>query len=120
LVDDYNGGANNSFNELPILFNALVTNQFPVNSNLHHEEMANSYVSAIAAALQEFQLGLPTQVYEDLAWSGLEETDIFNLLHPIGSSSRERIRNRKAAEQTGNPIGQGTPNQQNPMGQPCN
>ncbi len=120
LVDDYNMGATNSFNELPILFNAAVVNHFPIGPNLHHEEIANSYVSAIAAALQEFQPGLPQQVYDDLAWSGLEKTSIFNTLYPQGSTSRERILNRKTAEQTGNSIAQGTPNQQNPMGQPCN
>ena len=71
LVDDYNMGATNSFNELPILFNAAVVNQFPIGPNLHHEEIANSYVNAIAAALQEFQPGLPQQVYDDLAWGGI-------------------------------------------------
>jgi hypothetical protein len=120
LVDDYNMGATNSFNQLPILFSAAVVNHFPIGPNLHHEEIANSYVSAIAAALQEFQPGLPQQVYDDLAWSGLEKTSIFNTLYPQGSTVRERILNRKTAEQTGNSIAQGTPNQQNPMGQPCN
>lgn len=120
LVDDFNMGANNSFNELPILFNAAVINHSPLNPELHHEEIANSYVYAIATALEEFQPGLPEQVYTDLAWSGLETTNIFNLMHPEGSSSRERILNRKAAEQTGNPVGQGTPNEQTPLGLPCN
>lgn len=120
LVDDFNMGANNSFNELPILFNAAVINHTPLNPELHHEEIANSYVYAIATALEEFQPGLPEQVYTDLAWSGLETTNIFNLMHPVGSSSRERILNRKAAEQTGNPVGQGTPNEQTPLGLPCN
>ncbi len=120
LVDDYNMGATNSFNELPILFNAAVVNKFPIGPDLHHEEIANSYVNAIAAALQEFQPGLPQQVYDDLAWSGLEKTNIFNTLYPQGSTSRERILNRKTAEQTGNSIAQGTPNQQSPMGQACN
>ncbi|RTZ08146.1 hypothetical protein EKL98_02175 [Flavobacterium bomense] len=120
LVDDYNMGATNSFNELPILFNAAVVNQFPIGPDLHHEEIANSYVNAIAAALQEFQPGFPQQVYDDLAWGGLYGTSIFDTLLPVGNPNRERIINRYACEQTGNPQGLGTTNQQNPMGQPCN
>jgi hypothetical protein len=59
-------------------------------------------------------------VYDDLAWSGLEGTDIFNTLDPPGSSSRQRIQNRKGAEQTGSSVGQGTPQEQLNYGQPCN
>lgn len=120
LVDDYNMGANNSFNEFPVLFNAAVVNKFPIDPNLHHEEIANSYVNAIADAIKEFQPGLSQQVYDDLAWNGLEKTSIFNKKYPQGSISKERVLNRKAAEQTGNSIAQGTPNEQTPMGQPCN
>lgn len=83
-------------------------------------KIATDYVNAIASALQEYQPGLPQQVYDDLAWAGLEDTTIFNTLHPVGSSSRQRILNRKAAEQTGHPIGQGTPQEQTNYGQPCN
>ncbi|MFV5701485.1 hypothetical protein ACM55F_06395 [Flavobacterium sp. XS2P12] len=120
VIDDYNMGATNSFNELPILFNAAVTNHFPIGPNLHHEEIANSYVSAIAAALKEFQPGLSQQVYDDLAWGGLYGTPIFDTLLPVGNPNRERIINRYACEQTGSPVGQGTANLQSPMGQPCN
>jgi hypothetical protein len=87
---------------------------------LTHEEIANSYVFAISEALKEFQPGLPQQVYDDMAWSGLEGTTIFDTLHPLGSDSRQRILNRKAAEQTGHPVGQGTLQEQINLGQPCN
>lgn len=120
MADDYNTGVTNSFNELPILFNAAVVNHFPIGPDLHHEEIANSYVNAIASALQEFQPGLPMQIYEDLAWAGLNGTPIFDVKFPVGNPNRQRILNRGACEQNGTPIGQGTPNQQNPMGQPCN
>lgn len=60
------------------------------------------------------------QVYEDIAWGGLMETSSFDVLHPANSVSRQRIMNRTAAEQTGNPIAGGTPNEQLPYGQPCN
>jgi hypothetical protein len=51
----------------------------------------------------------------------------FNIINNSGISgtlleflNRERVLNRKATEQTGNSIAQGTPNEQTPMGQPCN
>ena len=47
--------------------------------------MTTDYVYDIEVALQEFQPGLPQQVYDDLAWSGLEGTNIFNILYPEGS-----------------------------------
>ncbi len=119
LTDDFNIGANNSFNELPILFNAAVTKKFPINTEIHHQEIANSYTSAINAALQEYQPGLDQQVYHDMAWGGLIGTAIFNVNFPVGDPNRERIINRYASEQTGNSQGQGT-TQQNPVGQPCN
>jgi hypothetical protein len=118
LVDDYNAGATNSFNELPILFNAAVSKKYPINPELHHEEIANSYVNAIASALKEFQPNLPQQVYEDLAWAGLMDTDIFKIRYPEGSTSWQRIRNRIAAEQSGRSVSDGGINQDN-YGQPC-
>lgn len=82
--------------------------------------MATDYVNAIAAGLQEYQPGLPQQVYQDLAWGGVQEAPIFDTLFPVGNAERQRIINRYATEQTGHPIGQGTPNEHNPVGQPCN
>jgi hypothetical protein len=121
LVDDYNAGATNSFNELPVLFQKFVDKTYPGSSDMaHHEEIANSYVAAIASALQEYQPGLPDQIYSDLAWAGLNNTQIFNVKFPVGNPNRQRILNRGACEQTGQPVGQGTSNQQNPTGQPCN
>ncbi|MCZ8297127.1 MAG: hypothetical protein O9297_07905 [Flavobacterium sp.] len=109
-----------TFPELWEYYVSVCDNQYPSNQLSHHEQIANKYVSAIANALQEFQPGLPQQVYDDLAWSGLEGTNVFNTLHPIGSSSRQRILNRKAAEQSGHPIAEGTPQEQINYGQPCN
>lgn len=120
LLDDYNSGATNSFNELPIIYNAFVVNKQNFNPNLTHEEIANSYVVAISAALQEYQPGLDQQVYDDMAWGGLIGTPIFDTLFPAGNPNLARITNRYTSEQTGNPQGQGTANQQNPLGQPCN
>jgi hypothetical protein len=82
---------------------------------------------AIARALQEYQTGIPVpigtspnQIYSDLAWGELSKTPVFDVLFPVGSSDAQRILNRYAAEQTGHPIGQGTPQEQTQIGQPCN
>lgn len=45
----------------------------------------NSYVNAIASALQEYQPGLPQQVYDDMAWAGLNNTPIFDTKFPVGT-----------------------------------
>jgi hypothetical protein len=45
---------------------------------------------------------------------------VFDALFPVGNPNRQRIINRYACEGAGFAIGQGTPNQQNPIGQPCN
>ena len=82
LLDDYNVGATNSFYELPILYNAFQNHISNLNANLTHEEIANSYVNAISAALKEYQPGLPQQVYDDMAWGGLIGTPIFNNIFP--------------------------------------
>lgn len=81
--------------------------------------MATDYVNAIASALQEFQPGLDQQIYDDLAWGSLQEAPIFDILYPVGSSSRERIINRYNSEAVGHSIGQGI-NEQVPVGLTCN
>lgn len=81
---------------------------------------SNYFITAVASALQEYQPGLPQQVYEDLAWAGLNGTPVFNAMFPEGNPNKQRILNRGSAEQTGHAVGQETPNQQNPIGQPCN
>jgi hypothetical protein len=90
-------------------------------------KMAIDNVDGIARALQEYQTGIPVatgaspqQIYSDLAWAGLNGTPVFETKFPVGNPNRQRILNRGACEQNGTPIGQGTPNQQNPIGQTCN
>ena len=97
------------------------------SADFHHQQMAESYVDAIARALQEYQTGVPVvegtspeQNYSDLAWGTLQETPIFESIYPIGNQNRQRILNRYQTEQTGLPAGQGTPQVQTPLGQPCN
>ncbi|OXG00005.1 hypothetical protein [Flavobacterium araucananum] len=129
LVEDYYGSDNPAvFNEFPVLFQAYVNIKYPQQTeDKQHLEMANNYVEAIGAALQEFQTGVslangvkPDQIYTDLAWGGLREAPIYEKTFPTGTAERLRIDNRLAAEQTGHAIGEGTAQQQTPMGKPCN
>jgi len=129
LVDDYNSSENPAvFNEFPILFQKYVDTKYPGGkADAQHEEMANTYVESIGAALQEFQTGVsvssgekPDQIYTDLAWGGLSAAPIYGKKFPEGTAERLRIENRLASEQTGYTIGAGTPQQQTPIGKPCN
>ncbi|WP_310555469.1 hypothetical protein [Flavobacterium sp.] len=133
LFDDYhNANPSNagSYDDFPFLFDLYVLKKYPASTSavdIQHQQMAQSYVGALGRALQEYQTGTPVptginpdQIYNDLAWGGLNGTPIFDTTFPIGNTDRVRILNRAACEQNGTPIGQGTPNQQNPIGQPCN
>ena len=136
IVDDYKSNpANNqnlyNLNSFPSLFQAYCDKKYPpaqgMSSDLHHLEMANYYVDAIARALQEFQTGIPVkdgespqQIFNDLAWGGLIDAPVFDATYPIGNSNRQRIMNRYTSEQNGTSIGAGTPNEQNPIGNRCN
>lgn len=129
--DQIGGGGANAFVEFPVLFQAFCDAKYPPKQgermDLHHEEMANSYVDAIGRALQEFQTGVapaygvkPDQIYTDLAWGGLKEAPIFDKLFPLGSTERTRIENRYACESNGVTAGSGTVNAQTAIGKPCN
>lgn len=136
IVDDYKSNPNNNqnlynLNSFPSLFQAYCDKNYPpapnTSPNLHHLEMANYYVDAIARALQEFQTGIPValsanpeQIYSDLAWGGLFGTPVFDATYPVGNPNRERIINRYTCEQNGTTINTGTPNEQTPIGNPCN
>jgi hypothetical protein len=124
LFDDFHNGTPNnlnSYDDFGILFQKYVDGTYPGSSDVaHHEQMANSYVNTIASSLQEFQPGLPQQVYEDLAWGGLQAAPIFSIKFPVGSDDRSRIINRYTAESIGSSYGQGTAQVQVSLGQPCN
>jgi hypothetical protein len=133
LFDD-NHNANppdlSTYNDFAYLYHYYVTLNKPTSidpADYHHQQMATDYVDAIARALQEYQTGIPLpaisspeQIYSDMAWGGLSQTPVFNTLYPDGSSDRQRILNRYAAEQTGHPVGEGTSQVQTSIGQPCN
>jgi hypothetical protein len=91
----------------------------------HHEVIANNYVYAIAATVQEFHTGqtinsgFPYQVYLDIAWGGLTNTYIFDKIYPNDPNhknfkDRERILARIIAEKNGSQYGIISP-----LGTPC-
>jgi hypothetical protein len=126
VVDDYNTYSyptNDPFNGFPKLFNLYALNAGVGNSVIaQHEDMANKYVDAIASALEAYQanIGIPfsladKQVFEDMAWSGLQGTDVYNAKFPKGSINDNRITARIGAEING-VYSQG----QYAIGKPCN
>ncbi|MDQ1164852.1 hypothetical protein [Flavobacterium sp. SORGH_AS_0622] len=132
LFDDYYNSSTpnpNAYNDFSYLFNYYVTLNRPTSidpADIHHQQMATDYVDAIARALQEFQTGIvvpetsnPQQIYTDLAWGGLSETPVFLASFP-NANDRQRILNRYEAEQRNLTIGEGSPNTQSPISQPCN
>jgi hypothetical protein len=133
LFDDYynaNPPNLNAYNDFSGLFHYYVTLKHPSSINsadVHHQQMATDYVDGMARALQEYQTGIavpistsPDQVYSDLAWGGLSDAPVFDATYPVGNLNRQRILNRYQAEQKGSNTGQGTPQEQTPLGQPCN
>jgi hypothetical protein len=122
LVDNYTATNNpDIFNDFPTLFQKFVDKSYPGSKDFaHHDEMAKTYVDAIALALQEYNKTtdpngiVPFQVYTDLAWGGLQEAPIFKEKYPIGSTDYNRIVGRYNCESVNFSI-----NGQTPVGLPC-
>lgn len=128
LVDDYTASQNpNIFNEFPTLYQKFVDTKYPGSKeDSHHEQMANSYVEAIGAALQEFQTGAapafgtkPDQIYTDLAWGGLSHAPIYDKIFSNKFDDRLRIEDRYRCESNGSTSGSGIIGQQKAIGNPC-
>jgi hypothetical protein len=117
--------------DFPTIYDAYVQQKITKDKSgallpdAHHELIANNYVNAIAATIQEFHTGqtvnsgFPYQVYLDMAWGGLIGTTAFNTNYPDDSShknynDRQRILARIIAERNGSQYGITTP-----LGTPC-
>lgn len=76
----------------------------PDLNEIHHSEMAFSFVGEIATALREYGRNLGLQVddsvYTDLAWGGLD----FRNNDQLGEECKLRIQRRLTAEQTDQPV----------------
>jgi hypothetical protein len=112
LVDDYTATNDPAiFNDFQKLFQKFVDKQYPgSNEDAHHDTMANKYVNAIATTLQEYNKiddpgnSIPYQVYEDLAWGGLQEAPVFKTKFPEGSAEYNRIKGRYNGESVNSTI----------------
>ncbi|WP_395043792.1 hypothetical protein [Flavobacterium sp.] len=81
LIDDCVSSSSNCnpIKDLPYVWNQYIShingNSPVVTTNIsQHNQIATNYINVIEAALQEFQPGLPSQYYTDLAWGGLDGT----------------------------------------------
>lgn len=125
ILDDYSTTPSTALLSFPELFEVYVKKAHPTSADkkdAQHLEMANKFVDAMASALQEYDANylIDYQVYKDLAWGGLSGTPIFDKTFPAGSIENTRILNRFRAESSGHAVDQGTPNEQAPVGKPCN
>ena len=125
IVDDYNYTPSTALPSFPELFEAFVLKEHPTSKDkqdAQHLAMANKYVDAMASALQEYDANyiVDYQVYKDLAWGSLRDAPIFEKTFPTGSTDNIRIANRYKAESSGHAVDIDTPNQQSPIGKPCN
>ncbi|WP_374174939.1 hypothetical protein [Flavobacterium tructae] len=116
--------------DFPTVYEAYVQYEITRNPNVlpdaQHELIANKYVNAIASTIQEFHTGKLVvsssslkQVYLDMAWAGLQKTEIFNKIYPNDPNNknykeRERIFARITAERKGEQYGVTSP-----AGKPC-
>ncbi|WP_202701102.1 hypothetical protein [Flavobacterium sp. UGB4466] len=121
-------GSSAPLTKFPALFEVYIQQKAPkgawMSPDLQHKQMAETYVNAIAAALQEFQTGNTAatsiqQEYLDLAWGGLYDTPVFDKTFPEGSTDRNRILNRLAAEQSGADTQSNGGDRQYPIGSKC-
>lgn len=110
VVDDYyTYPTNDPFSGFPKLFNLYAVKAGKGDGVVaQHEDIANKYVSAITSALEEYQAKntqvpftfADKQVFEDMAWSGLVGTDVYNKKFSPGGVDDKRILARIGAEIT--------------------
>ncbi|WP_166920599.1 hypothetical protein [Flavobacterium poyangense] len=115
--------------DFPTVYEAYVQYQITKDKTIlpavHHELIADKYVNAIAATIQEFHTGVsvdsgfPNQVYLDMAWAGLYKTNIFIKNYPNDPNhknfkDRQRIYDRINTEKLGAQYGVNFP-----LGTPC-
>ena len=130
VVDDNNTPSTNlSLDNFPALYQAYVEKKYPGGASVaQHDQMAKDYVDSMALALQEYYFSNITfpysnpsyEVFTDLAWGTLQEASIFEEKFKNDTATKERILNRYRCESSSKIVEAGTPNQQIPIGKPCN
>jgi hypothetical protein len=134
LLADYAYTGNTSLQSFPNLWDLYVTN---FNGDIpdellnleHHNAIAVNFVNTIARGLQEYKTGIPVnnssqiqQLYKDLAWFGLHESNQYNDNSLLSPEDRIRIARVNNAELYNAPQnnGNGSPSSYLPQGTPCN
>lgn len=84
--------------DYPGMLDYYFRNGQDINSNWQHQQMATHYRQTIGRILQEFDTGIvvplneqPSQFYMDLAWEGLNDSDIIEWQTAINQPERDRI-----------------------------
>lgn len=123
LVDQINTG-NSIINNYPEFHNYYLQGQTGSGSVVQHNVIADYFMPSLAASLQEYHTGSPVpagsqplQIYSDLSWSGLTNTNAFNAL-----SNEEQLRILAViiAEEFNAPQSGNGGNIVNPISTPCN
>lgn len=121
IQNEFDSGCGTTICDFPSLFDAFIaykSSKDPAILQDEHEELiATKYVNAIAETVQEFhtgirvEKGMASEVYRDLALSGLYKTKYFTKTYPddqndVNYAARQRIIKRVHAERIGQNVGE--------------
>ena len=123
LIDDATVGTGSiDISNYTDLINAIEQNLYGINPSYYqHEAMANRFVGLIANVLKKFDGGTqPNQYYSDLAWGGLQNTDVYKALYPLDTENDQRITAINDAEDTNSNATTPDGITFTPKSQPCN
>lgn len=121
IQNEFDTGCGTTICDFPSLFDAFIaykSSKDPTILQDEHEELiATKYVNGIAETVQEFhtgirvEKGMASEVYRDLALSGLYKTKYFTKTYPddqndVNYAARQRIIKRVHAERIGQNVGE--------------
>jgi len=118
LYDDWkNNGNTNAYDDYPVLKSYYLKDPAPYwgdSQDAHHEQIADSFVDNIAAAIQELNPDLTPEYCRDLAWATMQGTAAYNSDAYLTLTERDRIGKERAAERDNQETGI-----YKPKGNPC-
>lgn len=121
IQNEFDTGCGTTICDFPSLFDAFIaykSSKDPTILQDEHEELiATKYVNGIAETVQEFhtgirvEKGMASEIYKDLALSGLYKTKYFTKTYPddqndVNYAARQRIIKRVHAERIGQNVGE--------------